>query len=158
MGNHADAPPIALVDDGRMEDTSVITATPTATVQALYAAFGAGDTPGMLKLIAPDVDWSVDIGAAGAERVPMLRNGRGHDAVRYYFGGVADLRFDVFAPVDFLEGDDRVMVVIDVDVTHVGTGKRAVFQEVHRFHVRDGRIVSYRPYPDTAALIEIFTP
>jgi len=38
------------------------------------------------------------------------------------------------------------------------TGKRAVIDELHHWVVRDGLAVRYRPYVDTAALIELFRP
>ena len=75
-----------------------------------------------------------------------------------YFGGVADLEFHTFAPVRFLTDGDVVLVELELDVSHRGTGKRARFGEVHRFDVRDGRIVRYRPFLDTATLIELHRP
>ncbi len=139
-------------------DSPTTTTTPLEVVQTLYGAFGAGDVAAMLELIDPDVDWSLDVAAPGAELVPMFGNGRGHEAVARYFGGVADLEFHTFAPVRFLTDGDVVLVELELDVSHRGTGKRARFGEVHRFDVRDGRIVRYRPFLDTATLIELHRP
>ena len=88
----------------------------------------------------------------------MLRNGRGHDSVLAYFGGVAELEFHVFEPQAFHVDGDKVLVELALDVSHRSTGKRAQLAEIHRFVVRDGKVVHYRPYVDTATLIELFRP
>jgi ketosteroid isomerase-like protein len=130
---------------------------PIATIRALYAAFGRGDLDAMLALIDPDVDWSLQVDAPDAALVPMFRNGRGHDAVRHYFSGVADLDFNRFVPVRFLADGDTVIVQLEVDFTHRVTGKRARLEEIQRFVVsREGKIVHYRPFVDTATFIDVF--
>lgn len=135
------------------------TGSPTATVQALYGAFAAGDLDGILAFVHPDVDWSVQVDAPGAERVPMFRNGRGHDAVRHYFSGVADMEFRRFEPLRFAEQGDTVFVELSIEASHRVTGKTTAYEEVHRFRVGpDGRIDAYRPFLDTTRLIELFAP
>jgi ketosteroid isomerase-like protein len=129
---------------------------PVDVVQGLYAAFGRGDIAGMLDLIDPDVDWSLQVDAPGGELVPMLRNGRGHQHVQGYFAGVAQLEFHVFEPQAFHVDGDTVLVELALDLSHRTTGKRAQLGEIHRFVVRDGKIVHYRPYVDTATLIDLF--
>lgn len=129
---------------------------PLSTVQSLYAAFGRGDVTGMLEQIHPQVDWSVEIDAPGAELVPMLHNGTGHDAVLRYFGGVGELEFHTFAPTAFHVIGDVVLVELDLDLSHRATGKRMRMDEIHRFVIREGQIVHYRPFCDTAGLIEVF--
>ena len=131
---------------------------PTTTVQSLYAAFGAGDMGALLALIDEDVDWSVQVDAPGGELVPMFQNGRGHEAVLRYFGGVAELDWHTFEPHELYADEDRVVVRLRLAFTHRGTGRSAEIDEIHRFVVRDGRVVHYRPYCDTAAFIEVFRP
>jgi len=154
--------PVMTITDATTPDPSTPSAptepTPTETVQALYGAFAQGDLPGMLERIHPEVDWSTEVVAPGVERVPMLHNGLGHDAVRHYFSGVAELEFHVFRPVAFHEDGDIVLVELDLEMTHRTTGKHAHFAEIHRFVVREGVVVHYRPFADSAALIELFQP
>lgn len=144
-----------------MHDTQTTpTAQPTAPVDVvggLYAAFAVGDMDTFLTLVDPDVDWSLQVDALGAsDDVPMLRNGRGHEAVLGYFGGVAHLEFHVFEPHTFHVAGDVVLVELVLDMSHRETGKRARLDEIHRFVVRDGRVVHYRPFTDTAALADLF--
>ena len=131
-------------------------AAPLTVVAALYEAFGRGDQEALLALVDPDVDWSLQVDAPGAELVAMLVNGRGHDAVRHYFSGVAALEFHVFEPRAFHLDGDVVLVELALDVSHRETGKRAQLTEIHRFVVREGRVVHYRPFVDTATLIDLY--
>lgn len=71
--------------------TATATSSPVETTQAIYAAFGRGDLPGLFERLHPDVDWSDTVTAPGAELVPMLHHGIGHAAVRRYFEGVGQL-------------------------------------------------------------------
>lgn len=143
-----------------MNDTT-ITATsvrPVDTVGAVYAAFGRGDLPGLFALLHPEVDWSATVTAPGAELVPMLRNGLGHDAARRYFGGVAQLEVHVFEVGRCFVDGDVVVAEVHLEATHRSTGKRAALDELHQWVVRDGQVVRYRPFVDTAALIELYRP
>jgi ketosteroid isomerase-like protein len=147
-------------------DTNTATATTTATsptaaldvVHGIYGAFGQGDIAGLLALLDPDIDWSTDVTAPGGELVPMFRHGRGHGAALHYFGGAAQLEFHVFEPHAFHADGDIVIVEVRLDCTHRTTAKRAQFDELHHWVVRDGRAVRYRPFVDTASMIELFRP
>lgn len=129
---------------------------PAAVVQSLYAAFGRGDLEAVLDVIDPEVDWSIEVDAPGGELVPMFRNGTGHTAVRHYFDGVAELEFHVFEPRAFHVDGDVVIVELVLEMTHRRTGRHARIDEIHRFVIRDGRVVHYRPFCDTAAFIHLF--
>jgi len=141
-----------------MTNTDTTTRTPLDVVGELYACFGRGDVPGILELVDPDVDWSLQVDAPGAELVPMFRNGRGHEAVLHYFSGVAQMEIHAFEPHAFHVAGDTVLVEIRTDFTHRGTGKRGRFDELHHWIVRDGRVVRYRPFVDTATFIEVHRP
>jgi ketosteroid isomerase-like protein len=144
-----------------MDDRSTLpttSRTPLDTVGAVYTAFGRGDLPGVFALLHPAVDWSVTVTAPGGELVPMLHNGVGHEAAERYFGGVAQLEMHVFEVGRTVTDGDVVIAEVHFEATHRVTGKRAVIDELHHWVVRDGLVVRYRPYVDTAALIELFRP
>jgi uncharacterized protein len=134
------------------------TCTALQTVRGIYAAFGRGDLPGLCELLHPEIDWSIGVTAPGAEHVPMLCHGIGHAAVQHYFGGVAQLEFHDFEVGRCLVEGDTVIAEIHFEATHRGTGRRASIDELHHWTDREGRAVRYRPYVDTAALIELFRP
>jgi len=131
---------------------------PIEVVQRIYGAFGRNDMPGLFALLHPEIDWSVTVTAPGGELVPMLLHGVGHSAVEAYFGGVAQLEFHVFDVARCFIDGDAVVAEIHLDATHRVTGKRAVLDELHLWAVRDGLAVRFRPFVDTAALIELFRP
>ncbi len=138
--------------------TPAPTPTPLEVVTGIYAAFGRGDIPGLFALLHPEIDWSITVSAPDAELVPMFRHGTGHGAVEHYFGGVAQLEFHVFDIGRCLMDDDTVVAEVHVDTTHRDTGKRRQFDELHHWTVRAGLAVRFRPYVDTAALIELYRP
>ena len=138
--------------------TDAAVRTPLEVVQGLYAAFGQGDMPGLFALLDPEVDWSSDVQAPGAELVPMLHHGVGLGAVERYFGGVAELEFHAFDVVRMLVDGDVVLVEVHLDCTHRTTGKRAQIDEVHHWTVRNGLAVRYRNHADTATMIEVYRP
>jgi ketosteroid isomerase-like protein len=131
---------------------------PVDVVAGVYGAFGRGDMPGLFALLHPEIDWSVDVTAPGGDLVPMLRHGIGHPAVEHYFGGVAQLEFHMFEVGRCFVDGDAVVAEVHLEATHRTTGKRAVLDELHHWIVRDGLAVRYRPYVDTAALIELYRP
>lgn len=138
--------------------TTAAIRTAADTVGAVYAAFGRGDLPGLFELLHPEVDWSRTVTAPGAELVPMLRNGVGHAAAEHYFGGVAQLEMHTFDVGRCFVDGDTVVAEIGFEASHRSTGRRAVIDELHHWTVRDGLVVRYRPYVDTAALIDLFRP
>ncbi|MCC6184027.1 MAG: nuclear transport factor 2 family protein [Microthrixaceae bacterium] len=141
-----------------METTTDTTTSPAATVGAVYAAFGRGDMPGLMGLLHPAVDWSIDVDAPGGDRVPMFRHGIGHEAVARYFEGVAQLEMHSFDLGRLFVDGDAVVAEIHLEVTHRTSGRRAALDELHHWVVRDGQVVRYRPFLDTAAMIELFGP
>ena len=139
------------------DDTTALR-TAADTVGQVYAAFGRGDLSMLFELLHPEVDWSRTVDAPGAELVPMLRNGIGHAAAEHYFRGVAQLEMHTFEVGRCFVDGDTVVAEIRFEASHRTTGTRASIDELHHWTVRDGLVVRYRPYVDTAALIELFRP
>ncbi|MBX3287068.1 MAG: nuclear transport factor 2 family protein [Actinobacteria bacterium] len=142
-----------------MSDAQTQTQTsPAETIGAIYAAFGRGDLPTLFALLHPEVDWSVTVTAPGGDLVPMLRNGIGHPAAQRYFEGVGQLEVHAFDVGRLLVAGDVVVAEVHLEVTHRHTEKRMSLDELHHWVVRDGLVVRYRPYLDTAGLIDLFRP
>ena len=138
-------------------DTS--TSTPTAVIHDVYAAFGRGDVPGLLALLADDVDWSDRADTPGADLVPMFRNLRSPAAVgEQYFGGFASTcELHEFEPRIFAAEGPDVFVLLHIAYTVTATGRRFDSDEIHHFTVNaDGKVTRYRPHLDSAALIHAY--
>ncbi len=111
-----------------------------ATVQGLYASFGAGDIPAILAKLADDVDWQY---GADSTDVPWLQHRSGRDADAGFFESLGAREFSKFEPKQILEGDGVVVALIDVDSTVKATGKRVAEEnEVHVWHFNAGGKVS----------------
>jgi ketosteroid isomerase-like protein len=110
-----------------------------------FAAFGRGDMPRLLDLMAEDVVW--DIPGAG---LPLAGTYRGRDGVASFFQNLsADVEILDFQPREFLADGNRVLVV-GWERTRVRTTNRTVELDwVMAFTVRDGKVSAYRQYLDT---------
>jgi ketosteroid isomerase-like protein len=131
----------------------------TATVQAIYAAFGRGDIPAILDRLADDVRWEHWPGGSGAQRhgVPWLLERTGREDVAGFFASLAALDFHAFEPTALLEGDGAVVAVIAVDVTVRATGERFRDDEIHLWSFdADGRVTAFRHFVDTAKHVEAY--
>jgi ketosteroid isomerase-like protein len=125
----------------------------TATVAAIYDAFGRGDVPAILERLAPDVDWERWEHGNGAQDagVPWLVERHGRDDVAGFFAALGALDIHELTPVATLAGDDRVAVIMQIDATVRATGRRFRDLEVHvwRFGA-DGLVTEFRHHVDTA--------
>lgn len=128
------------------------TLTGVATVAAAYEAFGRGDVPSLLNLLADDVSWDADWADNSAQNagVPHLQPRRGKAEVVEFFQMLAGYTFHDFTVLDLMGSDTHVAAIIEVDIT-TPAGKRVQDQEVHLWTVgADGKLAALRHYLDTA--------
>jgi ketosteroid isomerase-like protein len=125
-------------------------------VQAIYAAFGAGDVPAILAHLADNIDW--EYSGAVAE-VPYLQKRDGRDEVAGFFESLGVLEFHAFTPKEILDGGDVVVALIDIDVTVKATGKRLTEEdEIHVFRFNaDGKVARFRHGVNTHATVLAFS-
>ena len=118
-----------------------------ATVQALYAAFGAGDVPAILAQLAPDVEW--DYGYEGTS-IPFFTPRHGTAEVALFFESLAGLEFRKFEVLNMLEGGNQIAVLVDFDLVVRATGSAIVDQEMHLWTFGDdGKVARFRHFADT---------
>ena len=142
------------------DNPAMTTSTPTdlvSIVQQTYAAFGEGDIEGLLSHVDDDVEWSFDLDAPDADLVPMFRQHRGHSGVKAYLDAVSELEVLAFEPREFLTGGRAVVARLRIHLRHPRTGKSVDLDELHHYEFGDDdRIVRYRPFSNTAGIIEIY--
>jgi len=117
-------------------------------VQQAYEAFGRGDIAAMEKMIANVVDWEVvgpaNLAYAGRRSTPQQ--------VGDFFRAIPQSDdIHAFEPREFIEAGEHVTVLGWEDTTAVDTGKRFQSEWAHVFTVRDGKIIRWRGFYDTAA-------
>lgn len=117
------------------------------TVRGAYDAFARQDIPAVLATFDPDIDWYCP------DELPYGGRFHGPEEVVGYFQALAGA-FDSLAVVAdrvLDAGPDHVVVEGRDRVAIGGTPLDVAF--LHLVTMRDGRIVAFREYTDTGALL-----
>ncbi|MGE3842850.1 MAG: nuclear transport factor 2 family protein [Vicinamibacterales bacterium] len=127
---------------------AVSSATATAVVKEVYAAFGRRDVPAILERVADEVDWEF----IGSPTLGYAGNKRDKQGVAEFFAGVARLdNITVFEPREFIEAGPHVTVIGWERCTSLDTGKTFDSEWIHVFTVAEGKITRWRGLFNTAA-------
>jgi ketosteroid isomerase-like protein len=122
-------------------------------VEGMYGAFAKGDIPAVLAALDPEVEWWA------AENFI-------YDKGKPYVGPESVLK-DVFmrigsdwdgfasSPEEVLDAGDAVISHGYYSGTYRKNGKQARAQFAHIFTLRDGKIVKFQQYTDTAQFKEV---
>jgi ketosteroid isomerase-like protein len=122
--------------------------TPREVVDALFAAIQAGDREAILNLLSEDVECWV----AGPPEIPYAGTFRGREEVARFFtafNGAID--YESWQAQEFVAEGDTVVVIGEERWRARSTGRAADNPWAHILTVRDGKIVRFRAYEDTAA-------
>ena len=124
-----------------MSDESV------AVVRGIYEAFAAGDVPGVLGRMSPDIVWNEAENFIYADGNPY----RGPEAILNGVFARCIGEWDGFAaiPEEYLDAGDTVVVLGRYRGTHKATGKAMDAQLAHVWRVRDGKAAAFQQYTDT---------
>jgi uncharacterized protein len=133
----------------KVKETQMLDQENTQKVKDLYAAFGRGDIPAVLEALSDDVEWVIP----GPADIPMTGTRRGKQAVRVWFGTLAEnLEFQVFEPREFIAQGDMVVALIYREATTRRSGRKFAAHEAHVWTCRDGKITRHQAFEDTAAV------
>lgn len=117
-----------------------------------YAAFGRGDVPGLLALMAEDVVWEIP-----GPGLPLAGTYRGHEGVASFFQKLGEqTEILEFQPREFLADGNRVLVVGWESFKVKATGRGAQAHWVMSFTVRNGKISAFCEYTDTKAIADAY--
>ena len=121
-----------------------------AIVRRGYEAFGKGNLDGLISLMDDNVEWV----SPGPKDLPTAGQRRGQQEVRKFFGSVNELYdFESFEPETFVSEGDLVVVLGTDRVKVKATGKTITESWAHAFTVKNGKIVRFQEYIDTAAAV-----
>lgn len=120
-------------------------------VKDLYAAFGRGDVPAVLNAMSPDIHWHE------AEGNPYMPSGEawvGPDAVLNNLFMKLGAEFEGFSvhPKSFHDAGDSVIVEARYSGKYKATGKSLNAQVCHVWDVKNGKLIRFQQYVDTAQL------
>ena len=124
------------------------------TMQKLYAAFGRGDIGTVIGGMDPNIEWRE------AENNPYQPSGEpwvGPDAIVNNLFVKLGTDWDGFtvSPKDFHDAGDTVVVEGRYTGSYKATGKSLDAQVTHVWRFRNGKVVSFRQYVDTAQLQDV---
>ena len=124
-----------------------------ALVQGIYAAFKAGDVPGVVERMSPDIVWNEAENFPYADRNPYL----GPEAILTGVFARLGTDWDGFAavPDEFLDAGDAVVVLGRYRGTYKATGRALDAQLVHVWRVEDGKAVAFQQYTDTLQAAQV---
>ena len=125
---------------------------PTDTVRSFYEKLGAGDAPGALGLMAPDIEWITmwhyRIEGRGPERV----------AEGLFKPLMAEWSSFALVPSEFISDGDNVVSLGVFTGVHGATRKPAEARYAHVWTVQAGKITRFRQYIDTLAIADARRP
>ena len=124
-------------------------------VHNLYSAFAAGDAAAALALLHPRVVWVEAENAPYADRNPYI----GPEAVAegVFARLVGEWEGFTVTPDRIIESGDTVLALGRYRAVHRTTGLPLDAQFAHVWTVRDGSIVAFQQYADTAQLVRVST-
>jgi ketosteroid isomerase-like protein len=110
--------------------------------------------PGVFDTLAPDVVWRL---VGRPADVPYAGEFRGHAGTQKFFeglGGAIDIL--EFGPSEIIEGGDKIVALGREQSRVKATGRTYETDWVHVFHVKDGKIVKFQEFMDTATMAKAF--
>ena len=120
----------------------------TRLVQQAYENFKGGDIQSLLGLLSDDAEWRLP----EIENVPFAGQRRGREEVAQFFATLADAQETrQFEPQEFIAQGDKVVALGRYSWHVKSTGRSYGGDWAHVFTVRDGKIVGFHEYTDTAA-------
>jgi ketosteroid isomerase-like protein len=122
-------------------------------VKDAYAAFGRGDIPAVVNACAPEVEWIIP----GGPGIPVAGTFHGREGVAKFFHALGENQTArQFEPREFIAQGDKVVVLGHYQWLIERTGKPYECDWVHVFTIRDGGVVRFQEYSDTATEAEAY--
>jgi uncharacterized protein len=128
-----------------------------ASVQAIYAAFGAGDVPAIQARVADDTLW--DFNGARAE-VPWHKPVAGRAGVAQFLQTFMEsVEVQRFEPREFIHSGEHVIVEIRLQYKLRATGREVAEDQLHWWTFDDSdKVARLRHFEDTAQVLAAVTP
>lgn len=124
--------------------------TNTDTIRGIYDAIAQGDVPTVLAALDANCQWTE------AEGFPYRGTYSGPDAVLNGVLARLGSEWDGFqaVPHEFIDGGDQVVSLGRYSGTYKATGKAFEADFAHIWSLRDGKVVRFRQYVDSALVQE----
>lgn len=124
-----------------------------AAARRLYADFLAGDIAAVQAAMADDVVWTIP----GPATLPYAGTRHGKAEWQGYLQGLGAADIVSFEPQRFLAEGDTVVVLGRESLKVKATGKIFSGDWAQALTFRDGKLVRFQSFDDTAAAVDAFT-
>ena len=122
-----------------------------AVAKKLYEAFLAGDLKGIYALLDPRVEWEI----VGSKEVPHFGLFRGLNEVKRFFSIIGQInRVESFEVLSYTETEKGAYVECRERGHFEGHPKHFEMRSCQLLEIKDGRIVRFRIYQDTAQMVD----
>jgi ketosteroid isomerase-like protein len=122
-----------------------------STVQEIYSAFARGDVPAILDRLAGDVVWETE--APSVISFSGIRHGI--PETKGFFDSIArDHSNPQLNMTEYVASGDTVAAIGRYEATMKATGKRVNTPVAHYWKFRDGKVVRYVGFINSAAFVE----
>lgn len=122
------------------------------TVRGMYEAFGRGDIPSVLAALDPEVEWREAENFIYSQGNPYVGPEAVLEGVFMRLGSEWD-GFTV-SPKEVLDAGDTVIGHGYYSGTYRKSGKHVRAQFAHFFSFRDGKVIKFQQYTDTAQFLQ----
>src|SRR5712691_447817 len=117
-------------------------------VQQAYSNFKAGNIEALLNLMSDDVAWTLP----ELDGVPFAGKRTGRASVAEFFATVGGSQEVVrFEPREFVAEGDKVVALGSYEWRVKATSREFSGDFAHAWNIRDGKVVDFHEYTDTAA-------
>jgi len=122
-----------------------------AVAKKLYEAFLAGDPQAIFALLDPNIVWEL----VGSEEVPHFGLYRGIDEVKRFFSIISEInRVESFEVLSYMETECGAYVECRERGHFEGHPRHFEIRSCQLLDMKDGRIVRFRIYQDTAQMVD----
>jgi ketosteroid isomerase-like protein len=129
------------------------------TTKEIYRAFGKGDVAFMLSKFSDDVvlePWVTTAVESG--KVPYYKARRGKAGAKEFYASMSAVELKDFKVNGFMQGDNRVCVLVTIEFTVKASGIAVRDEELHLWTFDDqGQVIALQHFGDTAKHMEANT-
>ena len=120
-----------------------------------YAAFGRGDIPALLNTYTEDVEYVIP---GPPDIITYAGTYRGAEQVAQFFSLLNDaIDYELFEPREFVAQGNKVVVLGYARGRVKITDHRVEERWAHVLTLREGKVMRFEAYSDTAATVAAFT-
>ena len=118
-----------------------------ATIQAIYAAFAAGDGPAAFSHMSPTITWNEAENFPYADRNPYTGPAAIGEGVFYRLA--TEWKNFAAVPHSFQDAGDTILALGRYTATNLASGQPLDAQFAHVWTLANGKVTAFQQYTDT---------